>query len=82
MDLCLRLDWPHLPRTLTVPSSALADAAPSSPSVNPWLLQGLQTVLGDQADEMLQESVLVENFYLIGKDHICDIVSAASTWVY
>uniref|UniRef100_A0A3Q1ILS6 RAP domain-containing protein n=2 Tax=Anabas testudineus TaxID=64144 RepID=A0A3Q1ILS6_ANATE len=65
VDLCLRLDWPHLPRTLTVPSSALADAAPSSPSVNPWLLQGLQTVLGDQADEMLQESVLVENFYLI-----------------
>ncbi|XP_035005644.1 FAST kinase domain-containing protein 2, mitochondrial [Hippoglossus stenolepis] len=65
IDLCLRLDRPPLPRPLTVPPSLLGDPTPCSPSVNQWLSQCLQSVLEDQADTMLQEAVMVENFYLI-----------------
>ncbi|XP_031148119.1 FAST kinase domain-containing protein 2, mitochondrial [Sander lucioperca] len=65
VDLCLRLERPPLPQPLTVPPSVLGDPGPSSLSVNPLLSQGLQSVLGDQADTMLQEMVVVENFYLI-----------------
>ncbi|XP_039998272.1 FAST kinase domain-containing protein 2, mitochondrial [Xiphias gladius] len=65
VDLCLRLDRPPLPRPLAVPPSVLGDPTPRSPSVNQWLSQGLQSVLGDQADTVLQEMVMVENFYLI-----------------
>lgn len=82
VDLCLRLDRPPLPRPLAVPPSVLGDPTPRSPSVNQWLSQGLQSVLGDQADTVLQEMVMVENFYLIGKEDICDIVSAVSAWDY
>ncbi|XP_044043972.1 FAST kinase domain-containing protein 2, mitochondrial [Siniperca chuatsi] len=65
VNLCLRLDHPPLLQPLSVPPSLLGDPAPSSPSANPWLSQGLQSVLGDQADTMLQEMVVVEDFYLI-----------------
>ncbi|KAA8579842.1 FAST kinase domain-containing protein 2, mitochondrial [Etheostoma spectabile] len=65
VNLCLRLEGPPLPQPLTVPPSVLGDPGPSSLSVNPLLSQGLQTMLGDQADTMLQEMVMVEKFYLI-----------------
>ncbi|XP_047186744.1 FAST kinase domain-containing protein 2, mitochondrial isoform X1 [Scophthalmus maximus] len=65
VDLCLRLDRPPLPRPLSVPPSVLEDPTPSSPSVNKVLSQGLQSVMVNQADAMLQEMVMVENFYLI-----------------
>lgn len=78
VDLCLRLDLPHLPQPRSVPPSALGDSAPSSLSVNPQLSQVLRSVLGDEANNMLQEMVVVENVYLIGKYNICDLVSAAS----
>ncbi|XP_031707664.1 FAST kinase domain-containing protein 2, mitochondrial [Anarrhichthys ocellatus] len=65
VNLCLGLERPPLPQPLTVPPSVLGDPVPSSPPVNPWLSQGLRSVLGDQADSMLQEMVVVENFYLI-----------------
>ncbi|XP_054479947.1 FAST kinase domain-containing protein 2, mitochondrial [Anoplopoma fimbria] len=65
VNLCLRLESPPLPQPVTVPPSVLGNPAPSSQSVNQWLQQGLQSVLGDQADTMLQEMVMVENFYLI-----------------
>ncbi|XP_072218678.1 FAST kinase domain-containing protein 2, mitochondrial [Leuresthes tenuis] len=65
VDLCLRLDRPPLPQPLTVPAMVLGNPIPSSPSVNLWLSQGLQSVLGGQANSVLQEMVLVENFYLI-----------------
>ncbi|XP_041835077.1 FAST kinase domain-containing protein 2, mitochondrial [Melanotaenia boesemani] len=65
VDLCLRVDRPPLPRPLTVPTSVLGTSPLASPSVNQWLSQGLQSVLGDQAQTMLQERVVVENFYLI-----------------
>lgn len=72
VDLCLRLDRPPLPRPLTVPPSLLGDPAPSRPSVSPLLSQGLRSVVGDQVDTVLQEMVVVENFYLIGKDRISE----------
>lgn len=72
VNLCLRLDRPALPRPLTVPPSLLGDPAPSSPSVNLLLSQGLHSVLGVLADTVLQEMVVVENFYLIGKDRILE----------
>lgn len=65
VDVCLRIDRPPLPRPLTVPASVLGDCTPSSPSVNPRLLQDLQSVLGEQAHTMLQEGVVLENFYFI-----------------
>ncbi|XP_053272876.1 FAST kinase domain-containing protein 2, mitochondrial [Pleuronectes platessa] len=65
IDLCLRLDRPRLPRPLTVPPSLLGDPTHCPPSVNQWLSQCLQSVMEDQADSMLQEAVMVENFYLI-----------------
>ncbi|XP_040888039.1 FAST kinase domain-containing protein 2, mitochondrial [Toxotes jaculatrix] len=65
VDLCLRLDRPPLPRPMSVPPSVLGHYTPFSSPVNQWLSQGLRSVLGDQADTMLQEMVLVENFYLI-----------------
>ena len=80
IDLCLRLDRPPLPRPLTVPPSLLGDPTPCTPSVNQWLSQCLQSVLEDQADTMLQEAVMVENFYLIGKEDVCDAVNPFSVW--
>lgn len=65
VDLCLRIDRPPLPRPLTVPTSVLGTSTLKSPSVNPWLSQGLQSVLGGGESTMLQEAVVVENFYLI-----------------
>ncbi|XP_078100214.1 FAST kinase domain-containing protein 2, mitochondrial [Sander vitreus] len=65
VNLCLRLERPPLPQPLTVPPSVLGDPGPRSLSVNPLLLKGLQSMLGDQADTMLQEMVVVENVYLI-----------------
>ncbi|XP_070712056.1 FAST kinase domain-containing protein 2, mitochondrial [Pempheris klunzingeri] len=64
VHLCLCLDRPPLPRPLTVPPSVLGDPIPTS-SANPWLLQGLRGLLEDQADAVLQEGVVVENFYLL-----------------
>lgn len=65
VDLCLRLDRPPLPQPLTVPTSVMGDASPSSRAVNSRLSQGLQSVMRDEAHAMLQEMVLVENSYLI-----------------
>ncbi|KAG7502950.1 hypothetical protein JOB18_029132 [Solea senegalensis] len=67
LDLCLRLDRPHLPCPLNVPLSVLDGPAPSSPPVNPQLSQILQSLLQDQdqAETRLQEMVLVENAYFI-----------------
>ncbi|XP_059183708.1 FAST kinase domain-containing protein 2, mitochondrial isoform X2 [Centropristis striata] len=65
VDLCLRLDRPPLPRPLTVPQSVLDGPEPPRLKVNPLLSQGLWTVLGDRAESMLQEMVLVENHYYI-----------------
>ncbi|XP_054864416.1 FAST kinase domain-containing protein 2, mitochondrial isoform X2 [Amphiprion ocellaris] len=65
VDLCLRLDRPPLPQPLTVPTSVMGDASSSSQTVNSRLSQGLQSLMGDEADTMLQEMVLVENSYLI-----------------
>ncbi|KAF3706312.1 FAST kinase domain-containing protein 2, mitochondrial Precursor [Channa argus] len=50
---------------LTIPPSVLGDPNPSIPSVNPQLSLGLQSMLGDQADTVTQEMVVVENFYVI-----------------
>ncbi|XP_034407214.1 FAST kinase domain-containing protein 2, mitochondrial [Cyclopterus lumpus] len=65
VNLCLGLERPPLPGLVAVPPSLLGDPVPSSLPVNPWLSQGLQSVLADQADTTLQEMVVVENFYLI-----------------
>lgn len=67
VDLCLRLDHPPLPSPLTVPAFLLGDPVPGSPPAKPWLSQSLRTVLEDQADATLQEMVLVEDSYLVGK---------------
>ncbi len=78
VNMCLRLDRPPLPLSLAVPPSLLGDPTPRSPSVSPLLSQGLHSVLGDQADTVLQEMVVVENFYLIGKDRILEERSSVS----
>ncbi|XP_068446418.1 FAST kinase domain-containing protein 2, mitochondrial isoform X2 [Clinocottus analis] len=65
VNLCLGLERPLLPRLVAVPPSVLGNPVPSSPPVNPWLSQGLHSVLADQTDTTLQEMVVVENFYLI-----------------
>ncbi|KAM3585347.1 uncharacterized protein V6R79_014975 [Siganus canaliculatus] len=65
VDLCLRLDRPALPMPMTVPSHLLGDPTSSSPLANPWLSQSLQSALGDRTEVMLQEMVVVENFYII-----------------
>lgn len=65
LDLCLRVDRPPLPRPLTVPPSLLGDAAPKIPPIKPLLSQCLLSLLKDQADTVLQENVVVENFYVI-----------------
>ncbi|XP_019963519.1 FAST kinase domain-containing protein 2, mitochondrial [Paralichthys olivaceus] len=65
VDLCLRLDRPPLPRPLTVPPSLLGDPTPYSSLVKQSLSHALQSVLEDQTDTMLQETVTVENFYFI-----------------
>uniref|UniRef100_A0A1A7XQN6 FAST kinase domains 2 n=1 Tax=Iconisemion striatum TaxID=60296 RepID=A0A1A7XQN6_9TELE len=65
VDLCLRLDRPPLPQPLTVPSSVLGNPGPSSPPVNPWLSRSLQSLLAGQTDAELQETVVVENFYVL-----------------
>lgn len=68
VDLCLRLDHPPLPTPPAVPAFLLGDPVPGGPPAKLWLSQSLQTVLEDQADTTLQEMVLVENSYLVGKD--------------
>ncbi|XP_029924366.1 FAST kinase domain-containing protein 2, mitochondrial [Myripristis murdjan] len=65
VDLCLRLDRPPLPRPLTVPPSVLGSPALGSPSSSPELSRALQGAVGDGADWLLQESVMVENAYFI-----------------
>lgn len=65
VNICLRLDRHLLSRTLTVPRSLLGDLGRSSPSFNPWLSQGLQRLVGEQTDTVLQEMVEVEDFYVI-----------------
>lgn len=65
VDLCLRLDRPPLPQPLTVPASAIGDSSPSGQKVNSRLSEGLQSLMGDEAQATLQEMVLVENSYLI-----------------
>lgn len=66
--LCLRLQHPSLLEALTIPPSVLGEPITSSPSVNQRLSQALRSVLGDEADTVLQEMVVVEKFYLIGND--------------
>nr|XP_020509587.1 FAST kinase domain-containing protein 2, mitochondrial [Labrus bergylta] len=65
LDLCLRLDRPALSRPLTVPSSSLVDYTPVHPSINSVLSLCLRDVLGDEADTILEEEVVVENMYFI-----------------
>ncbi|KAG7240999.1 hypothetical protein INR49_026029 [Caranx melampygus] len=65
VDLCLRLDRPFLPRPLTVPTSVIGDTTSFTQSTNQWLSESLQSVVREQADAVLQEMVMVENFYLI-----------------
>ncbi|TNN51474.1 FAST kinase domain-containing protein 2, mitochondrial [Liparis tanakae] len=62
VNLCVGLERPE---PVAVPPSLLGDPVPSSLPVNPWLSQGLQSVLAERADTTLQEMVVVENFYLI-----------------
>ena len=66
VDLCLRLDQPPLPQELTVPSSALGSMSPTEPTVNSGLVTTLRSVVGDTG--IVQEGVLVEQFYFIGND--------------
>lgn len=72
VDACLRLDRPQLPQHLTVPPFVLGDLTPSSPSDKPWLSQSLRSLVGDQADTVLQEMVVLENSYVIGKNRISE----------
>ncbi|TKS66337.1 FAST kinase domain-containing protein 2, mitochondrial [Collichthys lucidus] len=65
VNLCLRLDRPPLPTPLTVPSSILGEPTLSGPSANLWFSQSMRSVLGDQVDTVLQERVVVEDFYFI-----------------
>ncbi|XP_029305286.1 FAST kinase domain-containing protein 2, mitochondrial [Cottoperca gobio] len=65
VNLCLRLECPPLPQPLTVPTSVLGDPVSSSPPANPLLSQCLQSVLEDRADTVLQEMVVVEDYYII-----------------
>lgn len=67
VDACLRLDRPQLPQHLTVPPFVLGDLTTSIPSDKPWLSQSLRSLVGDQADTVLQEMVVLENSYVIGK---------------
>ncbi|XP_068165385.1 FAST kinase domain-containing protein 2, mitochondrial isoform X2 [Antennarius striatus] len=64
IDLCLRLDRPQLPKTLTVPAFLRKDPLPDNPSQS-WLSQSLQTLLEDQEGTTLQKSVVVENYYFV-----------------
>lgn len=69
LHLCLRLDRPVLPVPLTVPLSVLGDPISRTSSFNlPWLTQSLQRVLEDQTDTVLQEMMVEEDFYFIGKE--------------
>ncbi|XP_037326364.2 FAST kinase domain-containing protein 2, mitochondrial [Pungitius pungitius] len=65
VNFCLRLEPTLLHQPATVPPSLLGTPNPSGQTVNPWLLQGLRSVLEDQADTMLHEKVVVEDFYSI-----------------
>ncbi|KAM7365316.1 hypothetical protein PAMP_016258 [Pampus punctatissimus] len=65
LHLCLRLDHPALPLPLTVPPSVLGSSFSISSSVNPQLSQALQSIVVDEADTLLQEMVMVENFYFV-----------------
>lgn len=68
VNFCLRLEATLLHQPATVPPSLLGAPNPSGQTVNPWLSQGLRSVLEDQADTTLHEMVVVEDFYLVGKD--------------
>lgn len=72
VDASLRLDRPQLPQHLTVPPFVLGSPTPSSSADKLWLLQSLRSLVGDQADTVLQEMVVLENSYLIGKDRILE----------
>uniref|UniRef100_A0A672FWV7 FAST kinase domains 2 n=1 Tax=Salarias fasciatus TaxID=181472 RepID=A0A672FWV7_SALFA len=48
VELCLRLDRPPLPPSVTFPTSVTEGPAPSQSSMNPWLLEGLRSLLEDQ----------------------------------
>ncbi|XP_029941801.1 FAST kinase domain-containing protein 2, mitochondrial-like isoform X1 [Salarias fasciatus] len=65
VELCLRLDRPPLPPSVTFPTSVTEGPAPSQSSMNPWLLEGLRSLLEDQEHVTLQEMVTEEDFYLI-----------------
>ncbi|XP_036947681.1 FAST kinase domain-containing protein 2, mitochondrial [Acanthopagrus latus] len=65
VDASLRLDRPQLPQHLTVPPFVLGSPTPSSSADKLWLLQSLRSLVGDQADTVLQEMVVLENSYLI-----------------
>ncbi|XP_041637904.1 FAST kinase domain-containing protein 2, mitochondrial isoform X2 [Cheilinus undulatus] len=65
MDLCLRLDRPSLRQPLTDLSSVLGESRQDPTPINPLLSQSLRDMLGEQADGLLQEGVIVENFYFI-----------------
>uniref|UniRef100_A0A674MBJ4 FAST kinase domains 2 n=1 Tax=Takifugu rubripes TaxID=31033 RepID=A0A674MBJ4_TAKRU len=68
VDLCLRLDAPALPVPLILPSFLLGETTSRcEPSVKPWLSHSLKSLLEEQENAILQEMLLVENFYLIGK---------------
>lgn len=64
VDLCLRLDRPSLPKPLTVPPEALGSPAPNDLSINPGLSMTLQSIA---QEGLLQEGVMVEDLYFIGK---------------
>ncbi|KAM9327390.1 FAST kinase domain-containing protein 2, mitochondrial isoform 3-T3 [Pholidichthys leucotaenia] len=65
LDLCLRLDRPTLPQPLTVPTFVQEESILTSMSIKQRLAQDLKSLLGDQEKTMLQEMVVVENFYFI-----------------
>lgn len=68
VDLCLRLDAPAISVPLILTSFLLGETTPrSEPSVKPWLSHSLKSLLEEQENAILQEMLLVENFYLIGK---------------
>lgn len=75
IDLCIRLEAPALHVPLIFPSFPLEERAPScEPTAKPWLFQSLKSLLEEQENAILQEMLLVENFYLLGKVRF-------STWV-
>ncbi|KAM8872303.1 FAST kinase domain-containing protein 2, mitochondrial [Synchiropus picturatus] len=62
---CLTLDHPVLPELLSIPTSLLGEPHVASKPGHPTLLQALLSVTASQEDVTLEESVLVENVYLL-----------------